>query len=65
MSKKGYNQDSLAKKLSIPKSSFKRKINALQDFKNSEMVLLVKLLNLNDEQKTAIFFGSFEEDNKC
>lgn len=61
MSKKGYTQDSLAKELGISKSRFRRKINSLQEFKASEMVLLVELLELSDEQKIAIFFGNGED----
>lgn len=54
--KKGYNQKSLAKELGISQARLKRKINAVQDFKASEMITLGSVLELTDEQKSRIFF---------
>ncbi len=58
MTKKGYSQSRVAKKIGITYQTFSAKINNKIEFKVNEVIALCKFLDISTQEKEEIFFGS-------
>ena len=58
ITKKGYTQSEVAKKIGISSQTFNSKINNKTEFKLNEVILLCKFLDTTLQEKEEIFFGN-------
>ena len=58
ITKKGYTQSSVAKKIGITCQTFNAKINNKIEFKVGEVLALCKFLDISIQEKEEIFFGN-------
>ena len=58
ITKKGYTQSEVAKKIGISSQTFNCKINNKTEFKLNEVISLCKFLDTTLQEKEEIFFGN-------